>query len=86
MDVGSVDGDEMNESGSNEESADGVEESIVDGNATENVVTNKDSETNNTVNRIAFSNQSCTWIKGEILAVDHESWSWPPNFLRTRSW
>ena len=60
MDVGSVNGDEMNENGSNKESADGIEESIVDGNATENVVTNQDNETNNSVNRITLSNQSCT--------------------------
>ena len=77
--------DVLNETNSHVESVDGSVESNVEGTANDNVGTNRNTENEMTEVQNAMRNHTRTWTKDEILGVDRESWSWPPNFLRTRA-
>ena len=93
MNEGSEDIDELEEDDSNENNVTDVADSIVAETDTLNEPTNLESiasvpeasVANSRSTRSVRSNQQRTWTKAEIFAVDRESWSWPPNFLRTRS-
>ena len=93
MNEGSKDVDELEEPDSNEENVTDVAESHIAEMDTVNETTNSEtvvsvpetSAGNNQSSRSMISNQTRTQTKVEIFDVDRESWSWPPNFLRTRS-